>query len=156
MRDAATARARRPFDKLRGRLSRQLAGCRRYKIGVVGAPLRPGDREEEIERLRSPLFGDFVVAGFAAGAAVVEAVLPEADIELSLAEGAVLIARAAFFNLFALSATGFGLGGHTETLAPRGRAGNIPLVTVNWLRALGSGFQLRLLGFSGAYHWRQA
>jgi hypothetical protein len=99
---------------------------------------------------------DFVVAGFAAGAAVVEAVFPEADIELSLAKTAVLIALAAFFNLFALAATGFGLGCHTETLAPRGRAGNIPLVTVNWLKALGSGFQLRLLGFSGAYHWRQA
>jgi hypothetical protein len=58
--------------------------------------------------------------------------------------------------LFALSATGFGLGGHRETLAPRERAGNIPLVTVNWLKALGSGFQLSPLGFSGAYHGRQA
>jgi len=72
---------------------------------------------------------DFVVAGFAAGAAVVEAVFPEADIELALAEAAVLLAFAAFFNLLALAATDFGLGRHVETLALRGQVGNIPLVT---------------------------
>jgi hypothetical protein len=85
------------------------------------------------------LIVDFVVAGFAAGAAVVEAVFPEADIELSLAKTAVFIALAAFFNLFALATTGLGLGRHRETLAPRGRAGNVPLVTWNRGQALGFG-----------------
>jgi hypothetical protein len=85
-----------------------------------------------------PLFGDSVVAGCAAGAAVVEAVFPEADIELSLAKTAVLVAVAAFFNLVALSATGFALGGHRETLALWGRAGNVPLVT--WEKGWALGF----------------
>jgi hypothetical protein len=83
---------------------------------------------------------DFVVAGFAAGAAVVEAVFPEADIELSLAKAAVLITLATFFNLFALAATSFGLGCHGETLALWGQAGNIPLVTSN--KAPGLGLEL--------------
>jgi len=82
---------------------------------------------------RSLLVVDFVVAGFAAGAAVVEAIFPEADIELSLAKGTVLVAFAAFFDLLALAATGFGLGRHGDTLALLGRAGNVPLVTWNRL-----------------------
>ena len=53
---------------------------------------------------------DFVVAGFAAGAAVVEAVFPEADIELALAEAAVLLAFAPRLGLVALGARRFGVG----------------------------------------------
>jgi hypothetical protein len=100
------------------------------------------------------LIVDFVVAGFAAGAAVVEAVFPEADIELSLAKTAVFIALAAFFNLFALAATGLGLGRHRETLALWGRAGNVPLVTWNRGQALGFGHAGPMLrsGMNGIEH----
>jgi hypothetical protein len=60
---------------------------------------------------------DLVVAGFAASSAVVEAVFPKADVELSLAEDAVLLALTSIFDLFALAAASFCLGGHIPTLA---------------------------------------
>lgn len=67
-------------------------------------------------RLR--LVSDLVFAGFAAGGAVVEPVFPKADVELSLAEDAVLLALTSVFDLFALAAASFCLGGHSQTLAP--------------------------------------
>jgi hypothetical protein len=88
------------------------------------------------------LFGDLVAGGFAAGAAVVEAVFVQADVELSLAEDAVLFALAAFFDLVTLVAADFGFGGHGETLAPAMLAGKVPLVT----RGRALGFGLRALG----------
>lgn len=75
------------------------------------------------------LLTDLVFAGFAAGAAVVKSVFPQADIKLSLAEDAILLALTPLFNLLALAATGFGLGCHSETLTLSGEAGNVPLVT---------------------------
>jgi len=83
-------------------------------------------------RLGGPLVGAFVVAGVAAGFAVQEAVLADPDIELRLAQAAVLIALALVFRHFALGATEFavaGSGGHISNLALRGVAGNVPLVT---------------------------
>jgi len=74
----------------------------------------------------------FVVAGDAAGFAVHEAVLANADLEYGLAEAAVLIALALFFRHFALSAAVFGLagsGGHSHNLALGSQIGNVPLVT---------------------------
>ena len=76
--------------------------------------------------------GSFVVAGEAAGFAVHEAVLAEADLEYGLAETAVLIALALIFRHLALGATvfaGAGSGGHRSNLALRGVMGNVPLVT---------------------------
>jgi len=64
------------------------------------------------------LSGDFVAAGFAAGLAVVEAVVAEADVELPLAEDAVFLAFTAFFSLFADAAAGFDFGGHGGSVAP--------------------------------------
>jgi hypothetical protein len=73
------------------------------------------------QALAVEVVGDFVVAGFAAGQAVVEAVLAKADIELRLAEAAVSLAVAAVFAHFALGAAVL-LGGcsHGLTLTRRG------------------------------------
>jgi hypothetical protein len=71
-------------------------------------------------------------AGVAAGFAVHEAVLADADVELRLAEAAELIALALSLGHFALSATVFGLAGsgrHTSNVALGGSMGNVPLVT---------------------------
>ena len=54
---------------------------------------------------------DLVVAGFPAGAAVVEPVVAEADVELSLAENTVLLTFATFLDLLTLAAAGLSLGG---------------------------------------------
>jgi len=63
---------------------------------------------------------DFVVAGFAAGQAIVQAILAEADVKLCLAEAAVPFALAAVFGHFALGAAMLlGGGGHGQTLARR-------------------------------------
>jgi hypothetical protein len=73
-----------------------------------------------------------VIASAAAGLAVHEAVLAEADLEYGLAEAAVLIALALVFCHFALGATAFGgtcSGGHRSNLALWGAMGNVPLVT---------------------------
>ena len=74
----------------------------------------------------------FVVAGEAAGLAVHEAVLADADFEYGLAEAAVFIAFALVFCHFALGAAvfgGAGSGRHRNNVALRGEAGNVPLVT---------------------------
>jgi len=76
--------------------------------------------------------GSLVVAGAAAGLAVHEAVLADADFEYGLAEAAILVALALVFCHFALGATvfaGAGSGGHRSNLALRGVMGNVPLVT---------------------------
>jgi hypothetical protein len=78
---------------------------------------------------RSPLVADLILAGFAAGGAVVESVFPETDVELSLTEDAVLLALTTVFDLFALAAANFGLGGHSQTVALPAGCGNVPLVT---------------------------
>jgi hypothetical protein len=52
--------------------------------------------------------GSLVVAGAAAGLAVHEAILADADLEYGLAEAAVLVALALVFWHFALGATVFG------------------------------------------------
>jgi hypothetical protein len=67
-----------------------------------------------------------VVAGVAAGFAVHEAVLANADIELRLAEAAELIALALSLGHFALSAAVLGLAGssgHSSNVALRWRRG---------------------------------
>ena len=71
-----------------------------------------------------------VVAGFAAAATVVKTVFTKTYVELSLAENAVLLALAAFFDLFTLAAADLGFGcRHGMTLAPAWFGGNVPLVT---------------------------
>jgi hypothetical protein len=73
-----------------------------------------------------------VIAGGAAGFAVHEAVLADADFEHGLAEAAVLVALALIFRHFALGAAAFGgtrSRGHRNNVALRGEAGNVPLVT---------------------------
>jgi hypothetical protein len=78
------------------------------------------------------LVGGFVVAGGAAGLAVHESVLADADFEYGLAEAAVLVALALIFRHFALGATVFGgpgSCGHKNNVALRGEVGNVPLVT---------------------------
>jgi hypothetical protein len=79
------------------------------------------------------LFGDLVTRGFATGLTVVETLFAEADVELSLAEHAVFLALATFFDLFALIAAGFAFGSHGETVALDPVPGNVPLVTKNRL-----------------------
>ena len=59
-----------------------------------------------------------VATSFAAGVAVVEAVVAESDVELSLAKDAVFFAFTAFFGLLADAAAGFSFGGHGESVAP--------------------------------------
>jgi hypothetical protein len=78
------------------------------------------------------LVGSFVVAGDAAGFAVHEAVLADADFEDGLAETAVLVALALVFRHLALGATGLGVAGscgHENNVALSGGMGNVPLVT---------------------------
>jgi hypothetical protein len=73
---------------------------------------------------------DFVVAGFSASAAVEKSVFAQPDIQLALAEDAILLAVAAFFDLLALAAANFDFSGrHEETLAPVRKTENVPLVT---------------------------
>jgi hypothetical protein len=74
--------------------------------------------------------GDLEVAGFPAGAAVVEPVAAEADVELPLAKNAVLLTFATFLGLLTLAAVGLTLGGHRRTVALVGTGGNVPLVTL--------------------------
>jgi hypothetical protein len=79
-----------------------------------------------------PLFRGFVVASFAAGFAVHESVLADADVELRLAEATELIALALRLRHFALAAAALavgGSGGHRNNLALGGGMGNVPLVT---------------------------
>ena len=58
-----------------------------------------------------------VVAGFAAGRAVVEAILAEPYVDLALAEGAILFAFALVFRHFALHAAVFlGGGAHGQNV----------------------------------------
>jgi hypothetical protein len=64
------------------------------------------------------LIGDFVVAGCAAALTVEKAVFTKPDIQLALTT-TVLLTFATFFDLFALTAAGFGLGGHKQTVAPK-------------------------------------
>ena len=76
-----------------------------------------------------------VIAGGAAGFAVHEAVLADADFEYGLAEAAVLVALALVLDHFALGTTAFGgtgSRGHRNNVALPGGAGNVPLVT--WVR----------------------
>jgi hypothetical protein len=75
------------------------------------------------------LIGGFVIAGGAAGFAVHETVLANADLEYGLAEAAELIALALLFGHFTLGALVFGSGGHSRMLAPGGERENVPLVT---------------------------
>ena len=78
------------------------------------------------------LVGSFVAAGAAAGFAVHEAVLADADVELGLAETAELIAFALGLRHFALAATAFsfsGSGGHRNKVARGGAMGNVTVVT---------------------------
>ena len=65
------------------------------------------------------LLSHLVVAGLAAGWAIIKPVLAETDVNLSLAEAAKLFAGALFFGHFALHAAiaGFGGRGHERSLA---------------------------------------
>ena len=58
------------------------------------------------------LAGDLEAPGLAAGGTVVKPVFTQADVQLSLAKAAVLLAVAPFFDLFALVAADFGFGCH--------------------------------------------
>ena len=63
--------------------------------------------------------GGFVVAGFAAGWAIVEAILTEANPDLSLTESAIFLALALVFRHLALHAAVFpGRGGHKRNVTP--------------------------------------
>ncbi len=73
-----------------------------------------------------PLIRGLVIAGGAAGFAVHEAVLTNADFEYGLAETTVLIALALVFGHFALGAAVFGVGGpggHDSNVSAWRRAG---------------------------------
>lgn len=85
----------------------------------------------------SDLHRDFVVAGFAASAAVEKPVFAQPDVQLALAEDAIFLAVAALFNLLALAAPNFNFRGrHEGTLAPVRQTENVPLVTKSFeLRA---------------------
>jgi hypothetical protein len=97
-----------------------------------------GENSRELVQVRKRhLLRDLVAARCAATLAVVEAIFAQADIELALAKAAVLLAFAALFDLLTLVAAGFRLGCHNQTLAPKGRAGNVPLVTLR--KALSAG-----------------
>lgn len=74
---------------------------------------------------------DLVVAGFPTAAAVVEPVSPQPNVELSLAEDAVLLAFATVLDLIALATASSGLDGHRHTLACLRIARNVPSVTVS-------------------------
>jgi hypothetical protein len=75
--------------------------------------------------------GDFVVAGVAAGHAVKEAILAEANVGLGLAQAAVSFAVATVFGHFALHAAilVLGGGGHGGTVTLGWLPGKVPLVT---------------------------
>jgi hypothetical protein len=78
------------------------------------------------------LIRGFVVAGGAAGLAVHETVLTNADFEYGLAQATVLVALALGFRHFALCAVVFGWagsGGHTRNITLAGGGGHVPLVT---------------------------
>ena len=73
-----------------------------------------------------------MVAGVAAGFAVHEAVLANADVQLRLAEAAELVALALSLGHFALSAAVLGRAGsgrHSINVALSIAFGNVPLVT---------------------------
>jgi hypothetical protein len=82
------------------------------------------------QELRSSRFLGGVVAGFAAGFAIVEAVFAEADGVLSHADVAIAVAFAALFHHFTGGAAESGLGRvhDKNSSAPRGRR-KVPLVT---------------------------
>lgn len=82
-------------------------------------------------------FGDLVIADLATRAAVVQAVFPEPDVELALTQAAILITLAALLSLLALTADYARFRSHALTLARAAAVGNIPLVTLGRLWALG-------------------
>src|ERR1700674_115196 len=72
-----------------------------------------------------------IVAGFAAGLAIVQAILAKADLHERFAEAAVFFAVAAVFRHLALQAAVLprGSSGHGRTVARRVGDGKVPLVT---------------------------
>ena len=92
----------------------------------------PLNRNFVVASYSSRLIRGLVIAGVAAGFAVHEAVLANADFEHSLAKAAVLLALALVFGHFALCATVFGLagsGGHISNVTLGDEMENVPLVT---------------------------
>jgi hypothetical protein len=86
----------------------------------------------ELRELRGRLTRGLVIAGGAAGFAVHQAVLANADFEHGLAKAAVLLALALVFGHFALCATVFGVagsGGHISNVTLGDEMENVPLVT---------------------------
>ena len=76
--------------------------------------------------------GSLVVAGFAAGLAIHQAVGADANVELRLTEAAELIADALVFRHFTLAAAVLAVAGsgvHANNVALLGTGGNVPLVT---------------------------
>ncbi|HTZ98481.1 MAG TPA: hypothetical protein VMB18_18910 [Terriglobales bacterium] len=64
---------------------------------------------------RNRLVDDFVIAGFAAGTAIIKTIEAQANFNLGVAEAAITFAVATVFGLLALRAVDFGLGaGHTR------------------------------------------
>ena len=79
-----------------------------------------------------PRLGNFIIAGFAAGLTVIEAILAQADFHQRLAEAAVFFAVAAVFGHLALHAAVLpvcGGGGHGRTVARPAGKRKVPLVT---------------------------
>jgi hypothetical protein len=79
-----------------------------------------------------PLIGSFIIACIAAGLAVHEPVVADANVKCGLAETAEFVALALRLGQFALSTTVFGWAGsgrHRNNLALVECAWNVPLVT---------------------------
>jgi hypothetical protein len=94
-----------------------------------------GNVSQILRLVQADLVGGFVVGGGAAGFAVHQAVLTDANVKLRLTEAAKFIALALSLRHFALGATAFGAagsGGHTSNVAINGDTGNMPLVTEDY------------------------
>lgn len=101
---------------------------------LVEPSRRPHRSKHRPESERSfARFCDLIVAHLAAGFAVVQPVVPEADIELSLAQAAIFFALASLLRLLALTTDDACSGRHGSTLARSDARGNVPLVTKDGL-----------------------
>jgi hypothetical protein len=103
--------------------------CSCQAIVFIDAKRNTSDASYKPEILA--LVGGLVVAGGAAGLAVKQAIIAQADVRDGLAEAAEFFALARSFNLFALSAfvaRGAGAGTHGFRLARVVREGNVTSV----------------------------
>jgi hypothetical protein len=92
----------------------------------------PEARSRKLKVRSRPRLGYFVIARFAAGLAVIQAILAQADFHQRLAEAAVFFAVAAVFRHLALHAAVLPVcrrGGHGRTVARPAGKRKVPLVT---------------------------